>query len=147
MSYSIDAPIPSDIPTYYIRDRCMHYYSDDERRIMAIERLTAQLKQQQAQRPITTSLGIKTVIEVLPGGRREERQEVIRDNCHNCHQRPAAITEQETNGQKFFTYKDHHLWWMKEEQRYLPRCDACAKRLDDEHHARIDRQGGYGGHR
>lgn len=144
---SLNGPIPADIPTHRIENLRMRYYSDDERRIMAAERLIAMLKQRKNQRPATTPLDIKTVIEVLPDGRRDERQEAMRDMCQTCFQKPAAITEKVVDGQKVFTYKDHGLWWMQDNKRYLPRCDACARRLDDEHDARIDRQGGYGGHR
>lgn len=144
---SMDGPIPSDTPSHRIENLRWINYSDDERRIMAAERLIAMLRERKAQRPVTTSLPIKTVVETYPGGRREERQEVVRQNCSHCHQQPAAITEKEVNGQKVYVYKDHGLWWMPEDKRYLPRCDGCARRIDDEHNAMVDRNGGYGGHR
>lgn len=144
---SLNGPIPSDTPSHRIENLRWINFSDDERRIMAAERLIVLLKQRKNKRPITTPLGIKTVIEILPSGRREERQEVVRENCRHCFQRPAAVTEKEVNGQKIITYKDHGFFWMGEDRRYFPCCDECAHKIHIEESIRVGKEGGYGGHR
>lgn len=95
--------------------------SSYDEQIQAAKRALENLKQEQRDAVFITLLPVKTIIEVMPDGRRFERTEPIPTPCVRCGE-PAATIKKEIDGKMVYRNKRRYDGYSSS---YGPFCDSC----------------------